>query len=201
MICLNSKINNLSVSVYVNDSSLCLHNTDLGVEYPSYRCRQKVQILLFTPKFDTLSVLNIENKKHFVFKNRGAAPLNHWELVKLSSAYLYVSGVNDWFFVVLRIDPPQLLVCRMRRVNGQSFGSPVSMLNPIFGLLGYNTGFLRTILSNIKSQISKTKLPIKQMNIFQTSIWEGHLDYKGYHSPDNKIPDELYSCCFWKSSR
>jgi hypothetical protein len=48
----------------------------LGVEYPSYHCRQKVQILLFKSKWDTLSVLNIENENHFVFKNRGATSLN-----------------------------------------------------------------------------------------------------------------------------
>jgi hypothetical protein len=54
---------------------VCLHNTDLGVEYPSYPCRQKVQILLFNSKWDTLSVLNIKNEKYFVYKNRGAAPL------------------------------------------------------------------------------------------------------------------------------
>jgi hypothetical protein len=47
----------------------------LGVEYPSYPCRQKVQILLFKSKWDTLSVFNIENEKYFVSKNRGAAPL------------------------------------------------------------------------------------------------------------------------------
>jgi hypothetical protein len=47
----------------------------LGVEYPSYPCRHKVQILLFKSKWDTLSVLNIENEKYFVSKNRGAAPL------------------------------------------------------------------------------------------------------------------------------
>jgi hypothetical protein len=46
-----------------------------GVEYPSYPCRQKVQILLFKSKWDTLSVLNIENENYFVSKNRGAAPL------------------------------------------------------------------------------------------------------------------------------
>jgi hypothetical protein len=48
----------------------------LGVEYPSYPCRQKVQILLFKSNWDTLLVLNIENEKYFVSKNRGAAPLN-----------------------------------------------------------------------------------------------------------------------------
>jgi hypothetical protein len=32
--------------------------------------------LLFKSKWDTLSVLNIANEKYFVFKNRGAAPLN-----------------------------------------------------------------------------------------------------------------------------
>jgi hypothetical protein len=48
----------------------------LGVEYPSYPCRQKVQILLFKSKWDTLSVLNTENEKYFVSKNRGAAPLS-----------------------------------------------------------------------------------------------------------------------------
>jgi hypothetical protein len=47
----------------------------LGVEYPSYPCRQKVQILLFKSKWDTLSVLNIESEKYFVSKNRCAAPL------------------------------------------------------------------------------------------------------------------------------
>jgi hypothetical protein len=47
----------------------------LGAKYPSYPCRQKVQILLFKSKWDTLSVLNIENEKYFVSKNRGAAPL------------------------------------------------------------------------------------------------------------------------------
>jgi hypothetical protein len=47
----------------------------LGVEYPSYACRQKVQILFFKSKWDKLSVLNIENEKYFVSKNRGAAPL------------------------------------------------------------------------------------------------------------------------------
>jgi hypothetical protein len=47
----------------------------LGGEYPSYPCRQKVQILLFKSKWDTLSVLNIENEKYFVSKIRGAAPL------------------------------------------------------------------------------------------------------------------------------
>jgi hypothetical protein len=46
----------------------------LGVEYPSYPCRQKIQILLFKSKWDTLSVLNTEND-YFVSKNRGAAPL------------------------------------------------------------------------------------------------------------------------------
>jgi hypothetical protein len=46
----------------------------LGFEYPSYP-RQKVQILLFKSKWDILSVLNIENEKYFVSKNRGAAPL------------------------------------------------------------------------------------------------------------------------------
>jgi hypothetical protein len=47
----------------------------LGVEYPSDHCRQKVQVLLFNSKWDTLSVLNIENEKYFVSKNRSAAPL------------------------------------------------------------------------------------------------------------------------------
>jgi hypothetical protein len=47
----------------------------LGVEYSPYPCRQKVQIWLFKSKWDTLSVLNIENEKYFVSKNRGAAPL------------------------------------------------------------------------------------------------------------------------------
>jgi hypothetical protein len=45
------------------------------VKYLSYPCRQKVQILLFKSKWDTLSDLNIENEKYFVSKNRGAAPL------------------------------------------------------------------------------------------------------------------------------
>jgi hypothetical protein len=49
----------------------------LGIEYPPYSCRQKIQILLLKSKWDTLSVLNIENEKHFVSKNRGAAPLTH----------------------------------------------------------------------------------------------------------------------------
>jgi hypothetical protein len=44
-----------------------------GIEYPSYPCRQKVQILLFKSKWDTLSVLKIENEKYSVSKNRGAA--------------------------------------------------------------------------------------------------------------------------------
>jgi hypothetical protein len=47
----------------------------LGVEYPSYPCRQKVPSLLFKSKWDTLSVLNIENEKYFVSKNRAATPL------------------------------------------------------------------------------------------------------------------------------
>jgi hypothetical protein len=47
----------------------------LGVEYPYYPCRQKVQILLFNSKWDTLLVLNTENEKHIVSKNRGTAPL------------------------------------------------------------------------------------------------------------------------------
>jgi hypothetical protein len=34
------------------------------------------QILLFKSKWDTLSVLNIENEKYFVSKNRAAAPFN-----------------------------------------------------------------------------------------------------------------------------
>jgi hypothetical protein len=45
------------------------------VEYPS--CRQKVQVLLFNSKWDTLSVLNIRNEKYFVSKNRDAAPLSN----------------------------------------------------------------------------------------------------------------------------
>jgi hypothetical protein len=36
---------------------------------------RKYQILLSKSKWDTLSVLNIENEKYFVSKNRGAAPL------------------------------------------------------------------------------------------------------------------------------
>jgi hypothetical protein len=47
----------------------------LEVEYPSYPYRQKAQILLFKSKWDTLSILNIENEKYYVSKNRGAAPL------------------------------------------------------------------------------------------------------------------------------
>jgi hypothetical protein len=47
----------------------------LGIEYPSYPSRQKIQILLFKSKWDTLSVLHIENETHFGPKNRGAAPL------------------------------------------------------------------------------------------------------------------------------
>jgi hypothetical protein len=54
---------------------------DLGVEYPSYPFRQKVQILLFKSKWDTLSVLNNENEKYFVSKNRGAAPLSDNEVM------------------------------------------------------------------------------------------------------------------------
>jgi hypothetical protein len=51
-----------------------------GVEYPSYPCRQKVQILLFKSKWDIyiyiyISVWNIENEKYFISKNRGASPL------------------------------------------------------------------------------------------------------------------------------
>jgi hypothetical protein len=32
--------------------------------------------LFFTSKWDTLSVLTIDNEKHFVSENRGTAPLN-----------------------------------------------------------------------------------------------------------------------------
>ena len=62
-----------------------------GVEYPSYPCRQKVQILLFKLKWDTLSVLNIENEKYFVSKNRGAAPLNLLNLFGSPWSFLHSS--------------------------------------------------------------------------------------------------------------
>jgi hypothetical protein len=34
--------------------------------------------LLFKSKWDTLSLLNTENEKYFVSKNRGAAPLRYF---------------------------------------------------------------------------------------------------------------------------
>jgi hypothetical protein len=61
----------------------------LGVGYPSYPCRQKVQILLFKSKWDTLSVLNIENEKYFVSKNRGAAPFFKAIFQKEDRTYMY----------------------------------------------------------------------------------------------------------------
>jgi hypothetical protein len=63
-----------------------------GVEYPSYPCRQKVQILLFNSKWDILLVLNTGNEKHFVSKNRGTAPLS------LFSVY----GRGAWAYGTLR---------------------------------------------------------------------------------------------------
>jgi hypothetical protein len=65
----------------------------LGVEYPSYPCRQKVQILLSKSKWDTLSVLNIENENCFVSKNRGAAPLKT-PTVEFAS-YQNLTGGNE----------------------------------------------------------------------------------------------------------
>ena len=46
-----------------------------GLKYPSYPCRQKIQILLFNLKWDISSALNIESEKYFVSKNRGAGSL------------------------------------------------------------------------------------------------------------------------------
>jgi hypothetical protein len=63
----------------------------LGVEYPSYPCHHKVQILLFKSKWDTLSVLNIENEKYFVSKNCGAAPLRG---IATDSIYFFYSLCN-----------------------------------------------------------------------------------------------------------
>jgi hypothetical protein len=78
----------------------------LGVEYPSYPCRQKVQILLFKSKWDTLSVLKIENEKYSVSKNRGAAPLNQrhcfpaifLRILKKKNAAVFI--VSSFFFLM-----------------------------------------------------------------------------------------------------
>jgi hypothetical protein len=72
-----------------------LHNTDLGVKYPSYIYRQKVQILLFKSKWDTLSVLNIESEKYLVSKNRGAAPLKKKKIHVHGAVYSWVRVTHE----------------------------------------------------------------------------------------------------------
>jgi hypothetical protein len=49
--------------------------------------------LVFKLKWDTLSVLNIENENYFVSKNRGAAPLKG--MVELSGRHPEVLGIQN----------------------------------------------------------------------------------------------------------
>jgi hypothetical protein len=69
------------------------------VEYTSYPCRRKVKILLFKSKWDTLSILNIENEKYFVSKNRGAAPLILIQM--LENSHLYTGNLTQFLYELI----------------------------------------------------------------------------------------------------
>jgi hypothetical protein len=70
--------------------------------------------LFFNSKWDTLSVLNIENEKHFVSKNHGTAPLKGILVLHLSSRasmskmmreidrHLWFCDYNNFILIVMK---------------------------------------------------------------------------------------------------
>jgi hypothetical protein len=60
--------------------------------------------LLFKSKWDTLSVLNIENEKYFVSKNCGAAPLTVISMYITEYPFLFIKKKrekkNPWLYSV-----------------------------------------------------------------------------------------------------